>query len=208
MIKFLFVRHGQTQWNLINKLQGSLDSPLTKLGISQAIMLRNKFKNDNINFSHIYTSPLGRAHHTADLISDGSIPILFLSEFQEFNLGKMEGKNYQDFEIAQPREYFNFFNQPEKYDSSSIEGESYQALFLRIKKGLEQLITHHKNGDVVLVVTHGITLRGICSYLSTQTLSLENFSKYPVPDNTSVTTVIYTKEKFSILDFSNTDHLK
>ncbi len=207
MIKFIFVRHGQTEWNLIHKLQGSLDSPLTPTGISQALKLHEKLKKDSTNFSYIYSSPLGRAYHTAQLITNNLSNVRTIPEFQELNLGKMEGMDYQTFEATHPIEYFDFFYQPEKYNPTALNGESFTDLLLRIKKGIDYLLSVHKDGDTVIVVTHGITLRGIGSYLSSKSLSLENFSKYPVPENTSITTATYFNGHFDVLDFSNIEHL-
>ena len=77
----------------------------------------------------------------------------------------------------------------------------------RIELGLKKIVEENICNSNVLVVTHGIALRGIISYIKTNSLSIERFVEAPVPENTSVTTIVYKDGKFSIEDFSNIDHL-
>jgi len=61
------VRHGETEWNLMGKQQGHMDSPLTDRGTQQANALANGLINRGIEF--IYSSDLGRAMETAKIIN-------------------------------------------------------------------------------------------------------------------------------------------
>ena len=56
-----FTRHGQTVWNVENKICGATDSPLTALGHEQAVALGNRIKEENIPIDEILYSPLIRA---------------------------------------------------------------------------------------------------------------------------------------------------
>jgi bisphosphoglycerate-dependent phosphoglycerate mutase len=64
-IELFLVRHGETQWNVENRFQGQLDSPLTETGIRQAEQLGKALAG--IPFDDIISSDLGRAIHTANL---------------------------------------------------------------------------------------------------------------------------------------------
>ncbi len=68
------VRHGQTEQNLKKKLQGRSDFPLTELGREQASAVGDAFRDAGIVFDKVYSSPLGRAVETAELIA-GDAPI-------------------------------------------------------------------------------------------------------------------------------------
>jgi len=61
------LRHGETEWNVAGRLQGSLDSPLTPLGREQArrlgAVLARRLGGDRV--PRMQTSPLGRAQETA-----------------------------------------------------------------------------------------------------------------------------------------------
>ena len=65
-----FTRHGQTVWNVENKICGATDIELTELGRSQAKELGKKIKEENIKIDKILYSPLIRAAETARYISE------------------------------------------------------------------------------------------------------------------------------------------
>ena len=69
--QLIIVRHGQTEWNLKLIRQGHLDSPLTETGLAQARALGERLALET--FTALYSSDLGRAVQTAQLIaaSDG-----------------------------------------------------------------------------------------------------------------------------------------
>lgn len=98
-MKVYLLRHGETSWNAMGKLQGHNDIPLNNKGIEQAKIVGESLKNLNIN--KIYSSPLVRASETANII--GSIinkEIFVLEELKEIpieNCEKHKGiKNNQD----------------------------------------------------------------------------------------------------------------
>lgn len=67
MSKILYLmRHGQTMFNLRGKVQGASDSPLTKLGISQAKQAGHYFKHNHITFDEAYSSSSERACDTLE----------------------------------------------------------------------------------------------------------------------------------------------
>ncbi len=213
MLKIYFVRHGQTKWNKLGMFQGNKDSDLTELGIEQAKKLSKKLSQDNFKFDKIYSSPLNRAISTAKLIVGNSCPVYPMEEFKEISLGDMEGALYSEFEALHPEVYFDFFNNPKNYNPTPINGENYLVLLERVQDGLNKLIQFHKDSILdkketsVLVVTHGVTLKAIFNFIENQGINLNNFIDNPVPENTSITTVLYENGKFIIEDFSNTDHL-
>ena len=66
-VVFYYVRHGETLFNMWNRMQGFCDSPLTANGIAQAEAARDALRN--VDFSEIYTSPSSRARNTARIIA-------------------------------------------------------------------------------------------------------------------------------------------
>lgn len=204
MLHIYFVRHGETVWNTLKIFQGRSNSPLTELGISQAEKLSAHLKS--INFNKVYSSPLGRAIQTTELIlGDRDFEINLIDEFQEINMGKVEGIPREEFEINYPAEYHNFWNDAVHYNPSSFEGESYEEILNRVQKGLEKLISENKDGNI-LVVSHGITLKALFNIINKN--SIDEFSNQPVPENTSTTIVEYDSDIFKIIKFSDTEHLK
>ena len=71
MAKTLYLmRHGQTLFNVLKKIQGWCDSPLTEEGIRQAKIARKWFEDNNIQFDHAYSSTSERCCDTLELVSD------------------------------------------------------------------------------------------------------------------------------------------
>ena len=88
---FYFTRHGQTVWNVENKICGSTDSPLTEQGLAQAEALGEKILEEKIHIDEIIYSPLSRAADTAKKISEVTgILARVEPRLMEQNFGKWE----------------------------------------------------------------------------------------------------------------------
>ncbi len=204
MLRIYFVRHGETVWNTLKIFQGRSNSPLTELGVEQAKKLSQHLKD--IDFKKVYSSPQDRALQTTKLLlGDKNMEITTIDEFQEINMGKVEGIPREEFEKNYPIEYHNFWNNAMDYNPSAYNGESYEEILDRVKLGLEKLIKENNNGNI-LVISHGVTLKAIFNIINQK--SIDEFSKQPVPENTSTTIVEYDSNGFKIIKFSDTEHLK
>ena len=84
------IRHGETDWNLENKIQGRADIPLNAFGNS-----RGKFDRKMLlfqtKFYEIISSPLIRARKTAEIISNHQIPVVTDARLIERDFGEFEG---------------------------------------------------------------------------------------------------------------------
>ena len=88
--QFFYVRHGQTEWNLIGKLQGCSNVPLNDTGRAQALEASLKLADAPV--AAIYCSPLQRARDTAGIINQTlKCPIIELEGLRECNFGSHEG---------------------------------------------------------------------------------------------------------------------
>ena len=88
---FYFIRHGQTVWNVENKICGATDSPLTEYGREQAKKTGQKILTEGVKADEILCSPLSRAADTARLISEMTgIPYRVEPRLIEQNFGKWE----------------------------------------------------------------------------------------------------------------------
>ena len=87
-----FTRHGQTFWNVEDKICGSTDIALTEYGQEQAIALGQKILEEGLQIDEILYSPLIRAADTARHISEiTGIPAIEEPRLKEQNFGKYEG---------------------------------------------------------------------------------------------------------------------
>ena len=88
---FYYLRHGQTETNAYRLVAGSLDVDLTALGREQAHAAAKALASEPI--THIYSSPLKRARHTAEPIATAlNLPVTIIAEIAERNWGDLEGK--------------------------------------------------------------------------------------------------------------------
>ena len=72
MTDIYLVRHGESEWNREGRIQGQFNSPLTEFGVAQAKAI-SSFLSDHLSYDQIqiYSSPLGRAQQTAEIIAMG-----------------------------------------------------------------------------------------------------------------------------------------
>ena len=105
---FYFVRHGQTVWNVENKICGATDSPLTEHGRAQAMETGQAILDQKLQADEILYSPLSRAADTAKIISKMTgIPCRMEPRLMEQNFGKWEStpRDGADFKKAGQKTY-------------------------------------------------------------------------------------------------------
>ncbi|PKK39715.1 hypothetical protein ABB02_01055 [Clostridiaceae bacterium JG1575] len=181
-----FTRHGETLWNLEGRFQGRGNSELTERGKMQAARLGAILDEEGIDL--VVSSPLGRARHTAQLaLGERSIPLLFLNELMEMDLGAWEGCALAQLKELEPENFYRYWHKP--FDYVTRRGESFEALITRVRQALQKLVPLSR-GRRVLVVTHGMTLMALVHLLSGD--PLEDIIVRPVLAQTSITRVAFT----------------
>ena len=155
MSKLYFVRHGESEWNVADKICGRTDIPLTKRGHEQAVETGKKIVADGIKADEILYSPLLRAADTAKHISEMTgIPPHMEPRLIEQNFGKYEStaRNGEEFQKAKQQ----FIT---RYDG----GESMLHLAQRIYNLLDEIKAESDHKTYILVAHNGIS-RVIQSY--------------------------------------------
>jgi len=204
MLEIYFVRHGETEWNLKGMLQGKQNSPLTEKGRAQAAKLGEALKD--VEFDGLYSSPMGRASLTAEIIRGEREQALFtIPALREMSFGEMEGLSKKEFQKLHPEQYKNLWEDALIYDPSAFKGETFKEVDERVMEGLDHLVKSHPNGGRILVVSHGMTLKNI--FMHVWGHGLDKYWDDPVPENTSLTRVSYRDGVYKMEDFSNTSHL-
>ena len=160
-MKLYFIRHGETDWNIVKRLQGATDIPLNENG--EAIAKETSQKLQDISFDIVFTSPLKRAYRTAELVrGDREIPLLIDHRLREISFGDYEGLvcKAECFTIPDPDFKF-FFTKIDAYKTPP-NAESVQSLLERTKDFLEELKTREDLQDkTILVSTHGAAVRAL-----------------------------------------------
>lgn len=176
MSKLYFVRHGESEWNVVNKICGKTDVALTEKGHEQAIETGKIILSQGIKADEILYSPLQRAADTAKHISEiTGIPAREEKRLIEQCFGKFEGvspRNREDFQLAK-----------QQFINSYENGESMLRLAQRIYNLLDE-IGKESDKTYILVAHNGIA-RVINSYF--EDMTNEEYAKFGVK-NCSVTT--------------------
>ncbi|MBR6412147.1 MAG: histidine phosphatase family protein [Alphaproteobacteria bacterium] len=146
------IRHGQTDWNKVHRIQGQLDIPLNNTGRNEALICGKQLAA--LSIDQIISSDLSRTQETARIIGD----ILSLSpttdpRLREVNCGDLQGVLVKDI----PDKTWDTFN----HEAHKLHAESLADVYKRVKSFFADLDTT-KN---TLIVTHGGVIR-MTLYLS------------------------------------------
>ena len=165
---FYFVRHGESLWNVENKICGATDIDLTEKGFQQAEQAAESILHQELKIDMILASPLKRAYHTAQVISERTgIPLKAEPRLTEQNFGKWEGtaRDGEDFRIAKT----HFI---ESWDG----GESMLKTTHRVYSLLDEITSQEET--VYLLAAHNGLARIIQSYF--HDMSNEEFAAFGI----------------------------
>lgn len=174
-------RHGQTQWNKVQRFQGQLDSALTPAGEQQSATLAEQLITKNIAL--IVSSSLGRAITSAVICQKTlKVPTINLSGLIERDLGHWQGKHVED--IKNDKHYHEILQQ--FTELKPVGGESARQCGERIYQTLESLAQNHQNKSL-LVIFHGEALRCLLEKLGESSTG----NAYQLFDNGCLLTLTY-----------------
>ena len=187
-MRFIFVRHGKTHFNEINLTQGWCDSPLSKVGIKQVENISKQLEQYQIDKA--YTSPLGRAVQTANIIlSKKEVEPIYEERFKEVNFGILEGISTElvrKLNIESPD-----WLEDLDMDYRPYEGEDIHDVILKHHKAVQEIIEDCNEKDTVLIVGHGCSLYGFIKSLLPQ-------QSFKFPNNASAMNFDYSNGNFKL----------
>lgn len=162
-MKLYLIRHGETDWNIVKRLQGATDIPLNANGEELARATCEGMKD--IRFDMVFTSPLQRAYRTAELVrGDRNVPLIVDERIREICFGDYEGlvSKFEGYSIPDPDFKF-FFTKTDCYKTPP-NGEPIASLLERTNDFLEELKARDDLQDkTVLVSSHGAAVRALLS---------------------------------------------
>ena len=154
-MEILITRHGQTEWNVLGKVQGRADIELNENGIKQAEETGKILENEKIDL--IICSPLKRAIQTAQMINkDRNIPIIYDDAVIERDFGEFEGINKKDFDF----EGYWSYKQNNQYERA----ENIKVFFNRVFDFLNKLREKYNNKRILIVAHGGISIPVDCYF--------------------------------------------
>lgn len=152
--RFVLIRHGQTYWNRVMRMQGQINIPLNDVGKRQAANLARELQG--YDFDVCYCSPLNRAVETAQtVIGSRDIPFIRHELLLEQSYGLCEGQ-WQPLVFRLPfARLYNYQHHPERY-VPAVGGESMRDMLERAGRALnEALLPAARTYHTVLVGAHG-----------------------------------------------------
>jgi len=188
----IFLRHAQAENNAKRILAGRNEGiHLTKTGIEQAERIAKYLKP--LDISAIYSSPIERANHTAEIVAKNrSLEVVLDERLTEIDMGKFTRMNYDDMFAKYGNIFLKFYeNDPV---IAEHEVETFPQVQSRILDMVNHLVEKHKNENVILV-TH---MDPIKSMLST-VMDLKPKALFElIIANASLTIIKEQDKKFSL----------
>jgi len=183
-MKIYLLRHGETDWSKIGRLQGHTDIPLNETGIAQVKSAGEYFSNINETIDVIITSPLIRAKKSAEIVAEvinyPKEAIIVEPNFIERNFGLGEG--------LEPEE------RKKKFADTDQKAETVEALCKRAGKIKEYARQYY--GKTLLITAHGSIIKAI---LASATDGAFSYSEGRVAFSTGEFCILeYDGEKFNL----------
>jgi probable phosphoglycerate mutase len=166
-----YLRHGETEWNVLGRLQGTKDIPLNARGRGQAAqaggILADIFRREGRDRAALayVSSPLGRARMTMELARGTlDLPVADYGlddRLREIGYGRWEGLTLAESEAADPEIYARRL--ADKWTVGPVGGETYADVEVRVRAWYDEL-----QADTV-AVAHGGTCRALMVSLGLET---------------------------------------
>ena len=159
-MKITLIRHGQTDWNVVDKIQGQLQVPLNEKGRHQAKEVSKLI--DPTLYDYVLTSKLIRAKETSKIIFPNK-NIIEHEELNERNFGEWHEKYWKDI--------LNEYSEMEHPWSKAaqhikpLNGESLYEFIIRSRKDFIKIINQYPINSSIVIVFHGGNIKSIISMI-------------------------------------------
>ena len=199
--RICFVRHGETDWNIEQRMQGHIDLALNAKGEAQAVAVGRYFSD--IQASALYSSDLLRARQTAQPISQAlQLPMVLLPALRERHFGRCEGMTFAEIAARNENDACAIVSRDPDY-SVPGGGESRRQHEVRILDCVYGLVSVSP-GQTIVVVTHGGVLEVI--YRRAHGLPPDAPRDYPIP-NAGIYWIVIMDDHWEVEQWAGAVHL-
>ena len=199
-MRVIFIRHGQTEWNKLGKLQGQTDVPLDSIGEEQALKVNTRLEKLDIDL--LFSSPLERARETLKPSYKKKCAIVFSKHLLERNFGCLQGL---DLKCEKLRDYrkFDILKKTKDPDYPPPGGESLNDVKFRIVVFLHFLKSLNTSKTLVCM-THGGVLDII--FRIANRISISSPRRWLIP-NAGFFEISCNSQKIKIKSWGDIEHL-
>jgi len=206
MTEIWFMRHGETDWNTVHRLQGWRDIALNDVGRHQAERLSGRLQQAHLEqpFAAAYTSDLQRTVDTLTpaAVRIGLAPILDQG-LRERHYGVLEGFAVSEMAAkAPPEAYAAWLSRDEHGDVG--HGETLRQFHDRIISSVQKIADRHA-GERILIMTHGGALDIIWRHAHGTALT-DKKRRAPML-NVSINRVILDGDHWEVVEWGNVEHM-
>ncbi|MCS6863299.1 MAG: alpha-ribazole phosphatase [Abditibacteriales bacterium] len=201
MTRLIFVRHGETAWNVELRFQGQRDTALSARGRVQAQQVAERLRHEPIRA--VYSSDLSRAVDTARAIAAvHGLPVVPDAALRERNFGDWEGCTAAEVRARWPDGLQHWQRAPHEY--TPPHGESLAAVAARVQAKIRDIVAAHPDATVV-IVGHGGSIRA--AVLTALNQPLSEWRSVRV-DNASLTVLQFHPHGVEVVQLNDLSHLK
>ncbi len=202
MAQIILVRHGQTEWNRIERFRGQADVPLNQTGLAQAEATGQRIA-DEWQPAAIYAGPLSRTMRTAEAVGACChLPVSVEQRLVDINYGEWQGLTPDVVRERWPEELSVWYNVP--HLARIPNGETLENLRIRAMSAVNDLVARHLDQTIVLVshtVVNRIILLGV--------LGLGNDRFWRLRQDTCAINVFEVENGvFTLVTMNDTGHLQ
>jgi phosphoserine phosphatase len=201
MTRIILARHGQTEWNRVERFRGRADVPLNETGLAQAEATGRRVAAEWIP-SSVYSSPLSRAVKTAEAIARHfDLPVQVHLDLTDINYGEWQGLTPEEARQRWPVEIDAWYNRP--HQARIPSGETLSDLRARAMQTVDELAARHA-GETIVLVGHTVINRLILLGV----LGLGNERFWRLKQDTCAINVFEAEESdFTLVSLNDTCHL-
>lgn len=198
----LFIRHGETDWNRIKRIQGHIDIPLAESGLMQAAQLAARLTEEKPPLDAVYSSDLLRAQQTARPFADAlHLPVHLDKGLRERWYGDFEGHDRDQIRAKFPAEFEAWQTRDRHFQPPG--GESQQVFYDRVVRTVEAIVAANPQRHIACVA-HGGVLD--CVYRRAKAVSL-NEPRDWVLLNASINVVSFDNGVANVITWGDVTHL-
>jgi broad specificity phosphatase PhoE len=204
MKRLTLIRHGETEWNAENRVQGSVDIPLSAQGLAQAEALGEHLVRERVRFDLLYTSDLQRARRTGEIVAAklGLGAPRLSPLLREIHCGEWEGLTVDSLH-QEHREAYSRWRDDASF--SCPGGESVLDVRGRVARFFEEERGALDGADSVAIVAHGLINR---IFLSVLVGIPVQESRFFLQDNTAVNVFEWGRRRVHVRAWNIVSHAK
>ena len=186
MTTLYLVRHGETEFNASNKVQGTMDTDLNEKGMQQAELVAKRLLKEEIDVT--YTSSLNRAKSTAMKIADiANTDIYELHEFREICLGPWQGLTLDEINAQYAEHYKVYRENPSAFNMPGAE--TFLEVTDRFCGAIHKIVAENKDKKIV-IVSHGAAIKA--AIISILGMDINFYNKFRI-DNASISVLLFNE---------------